>query len=166
MKYVVFATILVALALVVASVQSPQQPDTSSELPAAASDPLPAGLKPDSQANLWAEAPLETIESVPVELPASRPSEETLGVINIGPPMDPDDPSTWPQSDDTEVINIGEPMDPDDPSTWPQSYDTEVINIGEPMDPDNPYTWPQSDNTEVINIGEPMDPDDPSTWPT
>ena len=39
-------------------------------------------------------------------------------VINIGEPMDPDDPSTWPQSETTEVINIGKPMDPDDPSTW------------------------------------------------
>jgi|GEM_PF-5614179 len=90
------------------------------------------------------------------------PEEPT--VINIGEPMDPDDPSTWPQADNTEVINIGEPMDPDDPSTWPQPDNTEVINIGEPMDPDDPSTWPQSDNTEVINIGEPMDPDDPSTW--
>ncbi|MDB4048708.1 hypothetical protein N9485_00720 [Luminiphilus sp.] len=66
--------------------------------------------------------------------------------------------------DKDRVINIGEPMDPDDPSTWPQSESTQVINIGEPMDPDDPYTWPQSERTEVINIGEPMDPDDPSTW--
>ena len=86
-------------------------------------------------------------------------------VINIGEPMDPDDPSTWPQPENTEVINIGEPMDPDDPSTWPQPENTEVINIGEPMDPDDPSTWPQPENTEVINIGEPMDPDDPSSWP-
>ena len=85
-------------------------------------------------------------------------------VINIGEPMDPDDPSTWPQPENTEVINIGEPMDPDDPSTWPQPENTEVINIGEPMDPDDPSTWPQPENTAVINIGEPMDPDDPSTW--
>jgi hypothetical protein len=41
-------------------------------------------------------------------------------VINIGEPMDPDDPSTWPQPENTEVINFGEPMDPDDPSTWPR----------------------------------------------
>ena len=86
-------------------------------------------------------------------------------VINIGEPMDPDDPSTWPQPESTEVINIGEPMDPDDPSTWLQPENTEVINIGEPMDPDDPSTWLQPENTEVINIGEPMDPDDPSTWP-
>ena len=94
-----------------------------------------------------------------------EPTQAEDRVINIGEPMDPDDPSTWPQSDNTEVINIGEPMDPDDPSTWPQPENTEVINIGEPMDPDDPSTWPQSDSTEVINIGEPMDPDDPSTWP-
>ena len=94
--------------------------------------------------------------------PSTWPQSESTEVINIGEPMDPDDPSTWPQSESTEVINIGEPMDPDDPSTWPQSESTQVINIGEPMDPDDPYTWPQSENTEVINIGEPMDPDDPS----
>ena len=87
------------------------------------------------------------------------------GVINIGEPMDPDDPSTWPVDENTEVINIGEPMDPDDPSTWPVDEDNEVINIGEPMDPDDPSTWPVDENTEVINIGEPMDPDDPVTWP-
>ena len=107
------------------------------------------------------------------ETPTTAPSADaddalapdTDGVINIGEPMDPDDPSTWPQPENTEVINIGEPMDPDDPSTWPQRESTEVINIGEPMDPDDPSTWPQPENTEVINIGEPMDPDDPSTWP-
>ena len=95
--------------------------------------------------------------------PASERADKDQ-VINIGEPMDPDDPSTWPQPENTEVINIGEPMDPDDPSTWPQSENTEVINIGEPMDPDDPSTWPQPESTEVINIGEPMDPDDPSTW--
>ena len=96
--------------------------------------------------------------------PSTWPVDENTKVINIGAPMDPDDPSTWPQPENTEVISIGEPMDPDDPSTWPQPENTEVINIGEPMDPDAPSTWPQSKNTEVINIGEPMDPDDPSTW--
>ena len=96
--------------------------------------------------------------------PSTWPQPENTEVINIGEPMDPDDPSTWPQPENNEVINIGEPMDPDDPSTWPQSENTEVINIGEPMDPDDPSTWPQPENTEVINIGEPMDPDDPSTW--
>ena len=44
-------------------------------------------------------------------------------------------------TDKDDVINIGEPMDPDDPSTWPQPESTEVINIGEPMDPDDPSTW-------------------------
>jgi len=97
--------------------------------------------------------------------PSTWPQDENQEVINIGEPMDPDDPSTWPQDENQEVINIGEPMDPDDPSTWPQDENQEVINIGEPMDPDDPSTWPQDENQEVINIGEPMDPDDPSTWP-
>ena len=66
--------------------------------------------------------------------------------------------------DQDGVINIGEPMDPDDPSTWPVDENTEVINVGEPMAPDDPTIWPQRESTEVINIGEPMDPDDPSTW--
>ena len=30
------------------------------------------------------------------------------GVIHIGEPMDPDDPSTWPVDENTEVISIGE----------------------------------------------------------
>jgi hypothetical protein len=100
--------------------------------------------------------------------PTPEPQRESAegsedGVINIGEPMDPNDPSTWPRSENTEVINIGEPMNPDDPSTWSQPENTEVINIGEPMDPDDPSTWPQPENTEVINIGEPIYPDDPST---
>ena len=97
--------------------------------------------------------------------PSTWPVDENTEVINIGEPMDPDDPSTWPVDENTEVINIGEPMDPDDPSTWPVDESTEVINIGEPMDPDDPLTWAQPEGAEVINIGEPMDPDDPSTWP-
>ena len=97
--------------------------------------------------------------------PSFWPVDESTEVINIGEPMDPDDPSTWPVDENTKVINIGEPMDPEDPSTWPQPENTEVINIGEPMDPDDTTTRPQRDRTEVINIGEPMDPDDPSTRP-
>ena len=87
------------------------------------------------------------------------------GVIAIGGPTDPDDPSTWLVDEDAEVINIGEPLDPDDPSSWPVDKNIEVVNIGEPMDPDDPSTWPVDENIEVINIGEPMDPDDPVTWP-
>jgi hypothetical protein len=129
--------------------------------------------------DLAIEAPIPELRTpAPASAPMQEPlpaeprgqltveSTETVDtVINIGEPMDPDDPSTWPQSDGTEVINIGEPMDPDDPSTWPQSDSTEVINIGEPMDPDDSSTWPRLDNTEVINIGEPIDPDDPYTGP-
>ena len=128
-------------------------------------------LAPDAASNKALEG-VEQDEPQKVEIPDATPvpqpesaEDSEDGVINIGEPMDPDDPSTWPQPENTEVINIGEPMDPDDPSTWPQPENTEVINIGEPMDPDDPSTWPQPENTEVINIGEPMDPDDPSTWP-
>ena len=96
--------------------------------------------------------------------PSTWPVDENIDVINIGEPMDADDPSTWPVDENTEVVNIGELMDPDDPSTWPVDENIEVINIGEPMDPDDPLTWPIDENTEVVNIGEPMDPDDPSTW--
>ena len=97
--------------------------------------------------------------------PSTWSVDENTEVINIGEPMDPDDPSTWPVDEDTEVINIGLPMDPDDPSTWPVAENVEGINIGEPMDPDDPSTWAQPEDTDVMNIGEPMDPDDPSTWP-
>ena len=85
-------------------------------------------------------------------------------VVNIGPPMDPDDPSSWAEAESTELVNIGPPMDPDDPSTWPQLVDGAVVNIGEPMDPDDPSTWSRSEAKVPINIGELMDPDDPSTW--
>jgi hypothetical protein len=110
------------------------------------------------------------VASPPSQLPVIESIDELGGddkdrVINIGEPLDPDDPFTWAKSESTEVINIGEPMDPDDPSTWPQSESTEVINIGEPMDPDDPSTWPQSESTEVINIGELVDPEDSFNLP-
>ena len=124
----------------------------------------PASGLGESSSGDYAMPDAEGSALVPIESEAPVPDDRDQ-VINIGEPMDPDDPSTWPQPENTEVINIGEPMDPDDPSTWPQPENTEVINIGEPMDPDDPSTWPQPENTEVINIGEPMDPDDPSTWP-
>ena len=129
---------------------------------------------PESASEAASTKALEGVEwdepqkvQIPDPTPVPQPNADDGledGVINIGEPMDPDDPSTWPQPENTEVMNIGEPMDPDDPSTWPQSENAEVINIGEPMDPDDPFTWPQPENTEVINIGEPMDPDDPSMW--
>ena len=133
-------------------------------------------VTPASAPTMSAEHQSEATEIQPAAaLPPGQPSvvertdefdgDDKDRVINIGEPMDPNDPSTWPQSESTEVINIGEPMDPDDPSTWPQSENTEVINIGEPMHPDDPSTWPQSESTEVINVGGEIDPDDPSTWP-
>ena len=132
-------------------------------LPAAPSDPL------SNEAEIDPTGAGEQAEVIEAEAIEEMVAEEAVevdqdGVVNIGEPMDPDDPATWPVNENTEVINIGEPMDPDDPSTWPVDENTEVINIGEPMDPDDPSTWPVDDNTEVINIGEPMDPDDPSTW--
>ena len=106
-------------------------------LPAQSSDPLSIQAEIDptpATEQAEAEAIKEMVAEEAVEL-------DQDGVINIGEPMDPDDPSTWPVDENTEVINIGEPMDPDDPSTWPQPESTEVINIGEPMDPDDPSTW-------------------------
>ena len=154
--------LLTAIALVVAvavwSLLDPVVEPSAPSLPAS-SDDLPSFVEPEPEA----ESVIE-ITPRPEVVPASEAERADDGVINIGEPMDPDDPSTWPQPENTEVINIGEPMDPDDPSTWPQPESTEVINIGEPMDPDDPSTWPQPESTEVINIGEPMDPDDPSTW--
>ena len=129
--------------------------------PGKAPDPVWKSM-PDDSDNAMAEP--ARMDQSQHSAPASEVADKDE-VINIGWPMDPDDPSTWPQPDNTDVIKIGEPKDPDDPSTWPEPENTEVINIGEPMDPDDPSTWPEPENTEVINIGEPMDPDDPSTWP-
>ena len=84
-------------------------------LPAAPTDPL------SNQAEIDLTRSGEQAE---VEATKEMVAEEVNdldqdGVINIGEPIDPDDPSTWPVDENTEVINIGEPMDPDDPSTWP-----------------------------------------------
>ena len=155
--------LLIAVALVVAAAMwTLREPDVepfNSFLPAG-SDAAPSFVEPEPEGeSLMERAP-------PSEVPAAFETKPADGdVINIGEPMDPDDPSSWPQPENIEVINIGEPMDPDDPLTWPQPESTEVTNIGEPIHPDDPSTWPQPEDTEVINIGEPMDPDDPSTWP-
>ena len=163
MKWLLGAAILVG-AVWLWTLQGPADaPDQSLE-PALDAQPDKA------PAPAWRPMPDEPSEAEAARMDQGQDSEPISGgadkdeVINIGGPMDPDDPSTWPQPENTEVINIGEPMDPDDPSTWPQPESTEVINIGEPMDPDDPSAWPQPESTEVINIGKPMDPDDPSTW--
>ena len=164
MKWLLGAAILVG-AVWLWTLQGPADtPDLSLESvlemqPEKTPDPVWKAMPDDSGNTMGEPARIDLSQ----DLPSSGADKDQ--VINIGEPMDPDDPSTWPQPESTEVINIGEPMDPDDPSTWPQSENTEVINIGEPMDPDDPSTWQQPENTEVINIGEPMDPDDPSTWP-
>ena len=84
----------------------------------------------------------------PPESASKAPSTRSLEGIGWDEPQKVQipDPTPVPQPDSAEgsadgVINIGEPMDPDDPSTWPQPENTEVINIGEPMDPDDPSTW-------------------------
>ena len=157
--------LVVAVVLIAAAYVTFNEPEISDTGLPAISTPVEAeesaGIEPQ-QLQLDADTPSA---SAPAQDITATPDQNDSRIINIGEPMDPDDPSTWPQSDSTEVINIGEPMDPDDPSTWPKSDSTEVINIGEPMDPDDPSKWPQSESTEVINIGPPMDPDDPSTWP-
>ncbi len=158
MRGLLTATAVVAAVVIWTSREPVVEP--SEPLSPASSDGLPSF----TETELEGEPLMESVP--PPQVPATfeaKPADG--GVINIGEPMDPDDPSTWPQPGSNEVSNIGEPMDPDDPSTWPQPENTELINIGEPMDPDDPSTWPQPENTEAINIGEPMDPDDPSIWP-
>ena len=166
MKWLAMAVVLVAAVWLLAG----RAPEPSENLGASdmASEPTKGPepiLDPVPASQAGGDESDETSTTAPSTDADDSLEPDTDGVINIGEPMDPDDPSTWPQPENTEVINIGEPMDPDDPSTWPQPENTEVINIGEPMNPDDPSTWPQPENTEVINIGEPMDPDDPSTWP-
>ena len=162
MKWLLVAVILVgAVWWMISAREEAPLSEVPLALPAAPTDPLSNQAEIDpTRAGEQTEA--EAIEEVVAE---EVNDLDQGGVINIGEPMDPDDPSTWPVDENTEVINIGEPMDPDDPSTWPMDENTDMVNIGEPMDPDDPSTWPVDENTEVINIGEPMDPDDPLIWP-
>ena len=134
MKWLLTA-IAVVFAAAVWSLLDPVVEPFAPSLPAS-SDDLPSFVEPEPEAESSTG-----MTPRPEVVPASEAEPADDGVINIGEPMDPDDPSTWPQSESTEVINIGEPMDPDDPSTWPEPESTEVINIGEPMDPDDPSTW-------------------------
>ena len=185
MKWLLVAVILVgAVWWMISAREEAAVSEAHLALPAASTDPLSnqaeidptrAGEQAEAEASkgMVAEEAIDLDQDGVINIgepmdpddPWTWPVDENTEVISIGEPMDPDDPSTWPVNENAEVINIGEPMDPDDPSTWPEDENTEVINIGEPMDPDDPTTWPQRESTEVINLGEPMDPDDPSTWP-
>ena len=101
--------LLTAIALVVAvavwSLLDPVVEPSAPSLPAS-SDDLPSFVEPEPEAESLIE-----MTPRPEVVPASESEPADDGVINIGEPMDPDDPSTWPQPENTEVINIGEPMD-------------------------------------------------------
>ena len=86
------------------------------------------GAPSDLSSNQAKIDPTRTGEQEEAEAITEMVAEEVIdldqdGVINIGEPMDPDDPSTSSVDENTEVI-IGEPMDPDDPSTWPADENT------------------------------------------
>ena len=111
MRYVVIVVVLVLAAAVYVTTRRPE----SLPIPLELVTDLPI-VEPRSSYR----EPDPVQEPLPAEASAAstiEPTEIEDTVINIGEPMDPDDPSTWPQIDNTEVINIGEPMDPDDLTT-------------------------------------------------
>ena len=188
MRYLLAPILLLGVVFVYWQAKGPQ-PDTEADplsVEETPDSPLPVTLMeieagPDGAGNLGSiqsrrpevDAEIEDLEPEVINIgapmdpddPSTWPETNNTQVVNIGEPMDPDDPSTWPEANNTEVVNIGEPMDPNDPSTWPETETTVVVNIGEYMAPDEPATWPEPENREVVNIGEPMDHDDPETWP-
>jgi len=163
MRYVILASAAIGVVWLATYVQTLDQSDVSLTGPIGESGALEAIDQPAEK--IFPEKP--SLRGSSLEKVASQATAIELGepgVINIGPPMDPDDPTSWTEPETAELVNIGPPMDPDDPSTWSQLVNAEVLNVGEPMDPDDPSTWSRSESHELINIGELMDPDDPSTW--
>ena len=98
-------------ALIPADAPAPAEPFVT-KVPAKAPEPASGLGESSSSDHAMPDAEGSTLAPIEAEAPATDDRDQ---VINIGEPMDPDDPSTWPQPENTEVINIGEPMDPDDP---------------------------------------------------
>ena len=163
MRFVILASAAIGVVWLATYIQTLEQSDRTLTAPVGESDAL--GTIDQPAETTFSEKPsLLGSSREKAALPVAATELVEPAVINIGPPMDPDDPSSWAEPESTELVNIGPPMDPDDPSTWPQLVDGAVVNIGEPMDPDDPSTWSRSEAKVPINIGELMDPDDPSTW--
>jgi hypothetical protein len=113
------------------------------------------------------EPPVEIGEPLdpddPLNAVMAMADEEPVG---IGPPLDADNPSAWQPEESSEApIELGEPLNADDPEAWqPERISEEVIEIGYELDPDDPWGWvPDDAPDEPIEIGEFLPVEGPST---
>lgn len=117
---------------------------------------VPVGI--DSQSTL------PELNADPNEVTESGEADLESQIIEIGEPIDPEDPSAWSISDANEVVSVGDPIDPEDPAAWSVDRNNEVVNIGEYIDPEDPAAWTVDRSVEVINIGDYVSPEDAATW--
>lgn len=107
MRWLIGAACIVAAAVVWVSLQPSQELASMTgniEAPAPiyqAIAPVVTHSQPEAPANIGFEQAVEADDR-------AEPSQE---VVNIGPPMDVNDPTTWPKPPVSEPVNLGEPMD-------------------------------------------------------
>lgn len=58
------------------------------------------------------------------------------------------------------IVEIGPPIDADNPPQAPPATPQQVITLGPVLDADGPITTPENSSTEIVSIGDPMPVDD------
>ena len=91
----------------------------------------------------------QELSSVTVSALEGKASSNSLEIVEIGDPVNPDGPI--PYSGDEYVVSIGSELDADGP-LQEGDYASDVLTIGEFIHPDSEQ--PQTD-TKVLHIGEP-----------
>lgn len=74
-------------------------------------------------------------------------------------PMDADIPRYESLPADL-IVEIGPPIDADNPPLDTPSILPQVINMGPMLDADGPITMPENSSTEIVSIGDPMPVDE------
>jgi len=72
-----------------------------------------------------------------------------LVLVEIGPPLNADEPAQWTQEEYRQEINIGPPLNADEPAQWTQEEYGQEIDIGLSRSAD---TWTYHEDSELKPI--------------
>jgi len=135
---------------------------------ASGTHPAPASFPPvAAQPTVEDNPPSALVASFESDVPLPD-SPPTTTVVNIGEPLDADNPPLETASLSGNVINIGPPMDVDDSTPDSTSIPDTVISIGPALDAggnagedtDGPGITPAGTSTEIVSIGEAISADE------
>lgn len=93
----------------------------------------------------------QELSSVTVSALEGKASSNSLEIVEIGDPVNPDGPI--PYSGNEDVVSIGNELDADGP-LQEGDYASEVLTIGEFIHPDSEQSQTDT-NAKVLHIGEP-----------